>query len=387
MKKTTFSHTLLSLCLLFLISILGGGNAVNAQSYQLVTSTAELVSGDKYLIVAKDYSKALGSQNGNNRAAVDINFDTATKDNISNVPSGACVLELQKQADGTWAFYDALYNDLKGGYLYAAGNSKNNYLRTQGTLNVNGKATIDVDENGVATIKFQGADRNWLRYNPNNGNPWFSCYGAKSKLQDVYLYHYVVPTGTTDPELSYSSSSLTIAANGTLTQPTLNNPNGVTIKSYSSSKPSVATVTGEGVIALAGGTGTATITATSQADDTYKAGTATYTLTVFGAPEITPKSGEYENNVKVVMNATGAGALFYTTDGTDPRDDIDAATMVMEFPYNLPLSVGTHTIKAVTADESLEVYSDVLTRTYTVGRLCPRPNCRRLPAITIMRWL
>ena len=105
MKKTTFSHSLLSLCLLFLISILGGGNAVNAQSYQLVTSTAELVSGDKCLIVNKDKTKALGSQNSNNRAAVNITFDNG---NISNVPADACVLELKLQDDGTWAFYDAL---------------------------------------------------------------------------------------------------------------------------------------------------------------------------------------------------------------------------------------------------------------------------------------
>ena len=75
MKKTTFSHSLLSLCLLFLISILGGGNAVNAQSYQLVTRDAELVSGDKYLIVNKDNSKALGAQSSSNRAAVDVNFE------------------------------------------------------------------------------------------------------------------------------------------------------------------------------------------------------------------------------------------------------------------------------------------------------------------------
>ncbi|MCI7378380.1 MAG: chitobiase/beta-hexosaminidase C-terminal domain-containing protein [Bacteroidales bacterium] len=190
----------------------------------------------------------------------------------------------------------------------------------------------------------------------------------------VYLYHYVAPTGTKDPELSYSSSSFTIAANVTPTeQPTLSNPYDLTIK-YSSSDKSVATVTDKGVIALAGGTGTATITATSQADDTYAVGTATYTLTVFGAPEITPESDEYENNVTVVMNATGAGALFYTTDGTDPRADNNAATKVTDFPYNLPLSVGTHTIKAVTADESLEVYSDVLTRTYTVVLAVPTPQ-------------
>lgn len=372
MMKRFFYHSSLSLFLLVMFCITGGGNLAKAQSYQLVKSTKGLVSGDKYLIVAKDYNKALGgiSESQNNRNAVDVDIETDGNNisTISTVPSGACVLELKAQDSEKWAFYDASNN----GYLYAASSSKN-YLKTQDKLNSNGKATIDIALDGVATIKFQGTNKNnWLRYNNNSGSILFSCYS--SGQQDVYLYHYVAPTGTTDPELSYSPSTFTIAANGTLTPPTLNNPNGVTIKSYSSDNEFVATVTEKGVIALAGGTGTAKITATSQADATYKEGTATYTLTVFGAPEITPKSGEYENNVTVVMNATGAGALFYTTDGTDPKDAIDAATKVTEFPYNLPLSVGTHTIKAVTADENLDVYSDVLTRTYTVVLAVPTPQ-------------
>lgn len=374
MMKRFFYHSILSLFLLVMFCITGGGNLAKAQSYQLVKSTDGLVSGDKYLIVAKGYNKALSTtQNDNNRAAVDVAFDT--DGNISEVPSGACVLELQAQDGGKWAFYDAFYvasDASKGGYLYAA-SSSSNHLKTQKTLDDNCKATVAIALDGVATIKFQGKyTHNWLRYNNNSGSILFSCYSSGQK--DVYLYHYVAPTGATDPNIYYSSSSLTIAANGTLTQPELKNLNGVTIKSYSSDNPSVATVTGEGVIALAGGTGTAKITATSQANATYKEGTATYTLTVFGAPEITPESGEYENNVTVVMNATGAGALFYTIDGTDPKDAIDAATMVTEFPYDLPLSVGTHTIKAVTADDNLDVYSDVLTRTYTVVQAVPTPQ-------------
>lgn len=370
MMKRIFYHSILSLFLLVMFCITGGGNLAKAQSYQLVKSTEGLVDRGKYLIVSKDNKKALGgiATSRNNRSAVDVTFDS--EGDISTVPADACVLELQAQDDGTWAFYDAS----ESGYLCVT-TSNSNYLKIQSSLDDYGKATISVAESGVATITFtKRTDRNLLRYNPNtnNGAPLFSCY--TSGQQDVYLYHYVVPTGATDPNISYSPSSFTIAANGTLPQPDLIKPNGVTIKSYSSSNPSVATVTDEGVIALAGGTGTAKITATSQANDTYKAGTATYTLTVFGAPEITPESGEYENNVTVVMNATGAGALFYTTDGTDPKDAIDAATKVTEFPYNLPLSVGTHTIKAVTADENLEVYSDVLTRTYTVVLAVPTPQ-------------
>ena len=364
--KRFFYHSILSLFLLVMFCITGGGNLAKAQSYQLVTSKGGLVSGDKYLIVAKDYSKALSTtQKTNNRGVVDVTFDA--EDYISTVPEGACVLELQAQDGGTWAFYDAL----EKGYLYAAGNSKNNYLRTQTKLDNNCKATVDITSDGVATIKFQGSyTNNWLRYNTSG---LFSCYGATSSQKDVYLYHDVTsdptgPTGTEDPNISYSSSSFTIAANGTPTeQPTLNNPNSVTIQSYSSSNTSVATVTGEGVIALAGGTGTAKITATSQADATYAVGTATYTLTVFGAPEITPESGEYAKSVDVAISATDAAALWYTTDGSEPTTDNAAATKVTEFPVNLKLGLGEHTVKAITAyDAEGTILSNVETRTYNV---------------------
>ena len=180
-------------------------------------------------------------------------------------------------------------------------------------------------------------------------------------------YVSTASVGTTEPEISYSTSSLTIAANGTLTQPTLKNPNGVAIKSYSSSNKSVATVTDAGVIALAGGTGTATITATSQADATYAEGTATYELTVFGAPEITPESGDYAKSVDVAISATDAAALWYTTDGSEPTIDNAAATKVTAFPVNLKLELGEHTVKAITAyDAKGTILSNVETRTYNV---------------------
>ena len=187
-------------------------------------------------------------------------------------------------------------------------------------------------------------------------------------IDDITVYYgSTEPTGNENPNISYSSSSLTIAANGTLTQPTLNNLNNVTIKSYSSSNPFVATVTDKGVIALAGGTGTATITATSQADKTYAEGTATYTLTVFGAPEITPESGEYAKSVDVAISATDAAALWYTTDGSEPKIDNAAATKVTEFPVNLSLPIGEHTIKAITAYDAEGTFlSNVETRTYNV---------------------
>ena len=83
-----------------------------------------------------------------------------------------------------------------------------------------------------------------------------------------------------DPELAWSRESDEIVQGASWTAPTLNNPHTVTIASYESDNESVATVTDGGVIALAGGLGTAVITAHFSGDETYEAANAEYTITV-----------------------------------------------------------------------------------------------------------
>ena len=83
-----------------------------------------------------------------------------------------------------------------------------------------------------------------------------------------------------DPELSYSPATLTIEEGDAWSAPTFNNPHSLAIASYVSSNEAVATVSDGGEIALAGGIGTAVITAHTNGDATYAAGNATYTITV-----------------------------------------------------------------------------------------------------------
>ena len=83
-----------------------------------------------------------------------------------------------------------------------------------------------------------------------------------------------------DPELAYDPVSETIEQGASWSAPTLVNPHSLTIASYASNNEAVATVSGEGVIDLAGGIGTAVITAHTDGDATYAAGNATYTITV-----------------------------------------------------------------------------------------------------------
>lgn len=149
--------------------------------YYLVTDVAELEVGARYLITnvadAGEVFVLSTAQNTNNRGQVSV---TMEGDAIKLVTeTGACELVLENgKKSGTWAF------NVGTGYLYAASSSKN-YLRTEETLSDNSSATIEINADGIATIKFQGTyTRNWLQHNPSS--KIFSCYSSAQK--DVQLY-------------------------------------------------------------------------------------------------------------------------------------------------------------------------------------------------------
>ena len=143
--------------------------------WELVTSTSDLVAGGTYTIASSSTAKsgkALGTQNENNRAAVDWSSANPTE------------LTLGGNATDGWTFYDATGS----GYLYAASSTKN-YLRTQTILDDNGKWTIEIATTGsAATITAKGENtHNLLRYNSSNSPTVFSCYSIEQS--DVYLFH------------------------------------------------------------------------------------------------------------------------------------------------------------------------------------------------------
>ena len=154
------------------------------QKYYLVTSTDQLVAGRTYLIVNTSAGKALGTtQNNNNRSAASV---TISNNVIAGIGDDVCELTLGGQS-GAWTFFDSHWNTT-GGYLYAASSSAN-HLKTQANNDANGHWNISFGNNGMATIEAQGSNtRNNLRYNPNSGNPIFSCYANTSNLSLVNLY-------------------------------------------------------------------------------------------------------------------------------------------------------------------------------------------------------
>lgn len=158
-------------------------SADNVTSYQLVTDVSDLTVGSKVVIVSSSSSYALGStQNANNRSAAEITKDGNTVKVASE--------DVQELTIGN-GYKAGTYSLSTGeGYLYAA-SSSNNYLKTEEDLDANGSWSISISSTtGEATIIAIGANtRNFIRYNPNNGSPLFTCYATGSTTgESVKIY-------------------------------------------------------------------------------------------------------------------------------------------------------------------------------------------------------
>ena len=177
MKKVLFS-----LVAMLLLSVSG----IAQTTFTKVTSASGLEAGANYLIVAHhdDFGTlAMGYQKSNNRNAVVVaesgDAITVTLGTDPNSTTDVFQFTLGGNA-GAWTLFD----EVKGGFLYAA-SSTGNQLKTQTNLDANGQWSITFNNDGTAEVVAQGENtRNNMRFNPNtsNGDPLFSCYSETSNI-------------------------------------------------------------------------------------------------------------------------------------------------------------------------------------------------------------
>lgn len=152
-----------------------------ADEYVLLTDVADLSVGDQIIITSgtDGAARALGPQSGNFRGEVAIEIASNT---ITTIPTDVQIITIETGIEAnTFAL------NVGDGYLYAAGGTKDNYLKTQPSIDGNASWSILI-ESGAAIIKAQvqgEKPRNWLRYNKTS--PRFSCYS--SGQEDVYIFH------------------------------------------------------------------------------------------------------------------------------------------------------------------------------------------------------
>lgn len=260
-----------------LLAIVCGG-AMFGQTFKKVTSETELKAGDIIAIVNEANNVALSTnQKTNNRGQTSISISNGSFESTKNVQE----ITLEGKT-GAWYF------NVGNGYLYAAGSSKSNYLKTEPTKDSGGNSKASITfAKGQVTIKFLGKNtNNLMAYNKNSS--LFAVYSTNNDQLPIQIYKKQVVSGT-KTTISFPKSSYTLnyaeGENGTYTISdnkavlTPAEAGNVTYSVSSTVEGLAVEVEGE-VMVDTKKVGTATVTASFAGNDTYAASSASYTITV-----------------------------------------------------------------------------------------------------------
>ena len=299
-----------------------------SSAYTLVTSTDQLVAGNK-VVIAAEGDKNWGmstTQGSNNRGAATLSKNDNDNTITFEEEDGLCELTLGT-SNGHWTLYDGDGIGGTNGYLYAA-SSNNNYLRTQSTIDANGEWEIIVDSDGNATITAKGTNtRNILRYNAQN--VVFSCYS--SGQQPVWLYTKSASKAKRDVEVEATSVVSEVAANVLVTV----KADGIVYLTGSNAGNSANLVVEDGGQLVT----SANVAGTMQKNVTgYGSTTAASNYYLITAPStLNPQNVEY------MLNTNGYDLYYFDQSA---EDDVDGENVLLEWrnykdvPFNLEAGTG-----------------------------------------------
>ena len=194
MKQHLLKNSFLRGVLCLLLCVVGMGNAWG-EEYKLITSTSELVAGEKYIIASMADGSGFVMTNyvsgGNNWKTVAA---TTTSSTIT-FQNGMATLTLGGSSNA-WTFHNGTY------YMDATATTSNNHLKGSSDVDKYNKFSISFS-NDAAVITCTGKDsRNILRY--NSQSKLFACYS--SGQLPVYLYKKI-----DEPEQTKTVTSLSIS--------------------------------------------------------------------------------------------------------------------------------------------------------------------------------
>ena len=168
---------------LVLVLTVGVGQ-MEAVDYKLVTSTSELVPGDKYLIGSGtsgtvQFINTTSSSDNRKTTGATVSSSTVTKtDALMALTLGG--------REGAYTFYTNGYGGTAG-YLNASSTTSNNYLKVNATLDQYAFFTITFSSSKAVITCTGKASRNIMR--KNSSSAIISCYS--SGQDDIYLYREV----------------------------------------------------------------------------------------------------------------------------------------------------------------------------------------------------
>lgn len=194
-----------------------GIGTTDADIYTKVTSYDELTAGSKVIIAAAGATGFAISttQNDNNRAQTAVTKSDDGTQIIGPAPAVEIFTLEAGTADNTVAFLATTTE----GYLYAAGGSSKNYLRTQATNDKNSSFAIKLGSvaNGDVIVA-EAVVRGYMRY--NSSSSVFSCYASDSSVEALPSIYKLAGTGSGNPLVAAPveySITISDSENGTVT--------------------------------------------------------------------------------------------------------------------------------------------------------------------------
>ena len=275
-----------------------------ATKYTLVEDNASIVSGADYLVTNSAGTYAAGAYTSSYFGQTAV---VAESKNISITSQAVTVFTLEDAGEGKFFIKtnDNVYigNPAKGSISTIASPSTNSYKWT-------------VTKDAVTNV---GSDTFKLQYNSSASR--FTCYAGT--MADVKLYvnlATILPLGISFTNSSYefvvNSTEYDAFAGQTVTKAGgVSDDRAVTYSVDSDDDDIISSINASsGVIVLSGNTGTATIKATVSAKDgVYKAGYATYTITVMPEPITFVKTTSIVSGSKYLIVANYEGTYYMAT--------------------------------------------------------------------------
>ena len=157
----------------------------DADAYKLITSTAELEAGAKYVIGNALSSSAVFMSNATNTNNRKQTASITITDSQISATDEVLVLELGGTT-GAWTFLTTNYTSTNG-YLTSAATGSNNYCKVVAPAESCSYFTISFTNNAAVITSTGRTERNVLRY--NSSSSIFACY--TSGQNPVYLYKLV----------------------------------------------------------------------------------------------------------------------------------------------------------------------------------------------------
>ena len=149
-----------------------------------------------------------GKNNLSNNVAITISNDVIEPvDGIEN-----CKMLFTKVTEGD---YEGMYTiqDANGNYLYAAASGSNHLKATETADSEHYYWTVESKDGKHSIVASKSSNRNVMQFNPNNGNPIFSCYASATQTALV-LYPFSMVKVDTTPKIAVSETTKDVAFGG-----------------------------------------------------------------------------------------------------------------------------------------------------------------------------